>query len=123
MIDWLNEFNFEAVARVVHPLVVLAVLAVLHAGWGYTVGWILRMKDKEADTVGDEFSVFVAVTLVLIAFESSLLLMWWALSGVKNGDGLLVTYLADFAVLLAALLTGSFLPHKKWEREIELMEE
>lgn len=117
MIDWLNSFSFEAVARLVHPLVVLAVLAVLHAGWGYTVGWVLRMKDKEADTVGDEFFVFVVATSVLIAFESALLLGWWALSGVKNGDGLFVTYLADSAVLLAALLTGSFLPHKKWERE------
>ena len=123
MIDWLNEFSLEAVARIVHPLLVLAVLAAFHAGLGYTGGWILRMKDKEPDTVGDEFTVFVGVSLIFIAFESALLMVWWILSGVKNGDGLTLVYFAGYAVLLAALLTGSFLPHRKWEREIELMEE
>ena len=123
MIDWLNEFSLEAVARIVHPLLVLAVLAAVHAGFGYTVGWHLRMKDKEPDTVGDEFTVFVGVYLIVIAFESALLTVWWILSGVKNGDGLTLVYFAGYAVLLAALLTGSFLPHRKWEREIEPMDE
>ena len=118
MIDWLNEFSLEAVAHIVHPLLVLAVLAMFHAGVGYTVGWILRMKDKEPDTVVDEFPVFVSVSLIFIAFESALVMVWWILGGVKNGDGLTLVYFASYAVLLAALLTGSFLPHKKWEREI-----
>ena len=123
MIDWLNEFSLEAVAHIVHPLLVLAVLAMFHAGVGYTVGWPLRMKDKDPDTVGDEFPVFVAVSLIFIAFESALVMVWWILGGVKNSDGLTLVYFASYAVLLAALLTGSFLPHRKWEREIELMEE
>lgn len=122
MIDWLNSFSFSDVARLVHPLVVLAVLAALHGGFGYTVGWILRMKDKEADTVGDEFAVFVGASFFIIAGESALLMGWWMLSGVTKADGLTLVFFADSAVLLAALLTGSFLPHRKWEREIELME-
>ena len=123
MIDWLNSFSFEAVAHIVHPLLVLAALAMFHAGVGYTAGWILRMKDKEPDTAGDEFTVFVSVSLIFIAFESALVMVWWILGGVKNGDGLTLVYFASYAVLLVALLTGSFLPHKKWEREIELTEE
>lgn len=113
MIDWLNSFSFAAVARLVHPLVVLAVLAALQGGFGYTVGWRLRMNDKEPDTAGDEFSVLVGLSIIVIAAESVLLNVWWMLSGVTKADGLLVTYLADSAVLLAALLAGSFLPHKK----------
>ena len=48
MIDWLNSFSFESVARLVHPLVVLAVLIVVNVSVGYFILGTLRARDKEA---------------------------------------------------------------------------
>ena len=109
MIDWLNSFSFEAAARLVHPLVVLAVLALIHLYIGYAVGGPIRVHDKKDTSNGDEFSVFFGVACLGTAITSALLLLWWMWGGVSKADGLTLAYFMSQAVLLTAVLSGSFL--------------
>ncbi len=109
MIDWLNEFSFSDVARLVHPLVVLAVLALIHLFIGYAIGGPIRVHDEKDTSNGDEFVVFFGVACLGTAITSALLLLWWMWGGVSKTDGLTLAYFMSQAVLLTAVLTGSFL--------------
>ena len=51
MIDWLNSFSFEEAARLVHPLVVLAVLAAINgAGCARGYQWSGRVLGNRRRT-------------------------------------------------------------------------
>lgn len=75
MIDWLNSFSFEAVARLVHPLVVLSVLAAINGAGGY---WGLGGAPDYEESYDDGASSAGFVVLMLILDTGAVLLCnWW----------------------------------------------
>lgn len=111
MIDWLNEFSFESAARLVHPLLVLVVLAIINGAWGY---WVLGMAlTSENDPDGAAFAGLLALALAGCGVETFLHGWWWACWGVYGTDGLTLTGGVALATSCAALGLGSHLRTRK----------
>lgn len=111
MIDWLNSFSFEEAARLVHPLVVLAVLAAINGAVGY---WGLGMAlTSENDPDGAAFAGLLGLALAGCGVETVLYGWWWACWGVHGTDGLTLTGGVALATSCAALGLGSLLRTRK----------
>lgn len=124
MIDWLNEFSFEAVARLVHPLVVLAVLLVVNVTVGYSILGSLRARDKEAkmsgevaegETSGAYFAFFLLSILSMFvgAAQALLCMGWWMSWGVSNQDALAALSFVSSVVLGGTPTLGAYLPRRR----------
>lgn len=127
MIDWLNEFSFEAVARLVHPLVVLAVLIVVNVAVGYSILGSLRARDKEAkmsgevaegETSSDYFAFFLLSILFMFvgAVQALLCTGWWMSWGVSREDALVALVALSFVssvVLGGTPILGTYLPRRR----------
>lgn len=108
MIDWLNEFSFEEAALLVHPLVVLAVLAAINGAGGY---WVIggapdyeESYDYAAATAG-----FVFLMLLLDIGAVLLCNWWWWCWGTEWSDGMGLLTIFHSIALSGALLGGFLL--------------
>lgn len=108
MIDWLNSFSFEAVARLVHPLVVLAVLAAINGAGGY---WGLGGAPDHEESYDDGASSAGFVVLMLILDTGAVLLCnwWWWCWGTEWSDGMGLLTIFHCVALLGSLLGGFLL--------------
>jgi hypothetical protein len=108
VIDWLNSFSFEAVARLVHPLVVLAVLAAINGAGGY---WGLGGAPDYEESYDDGASSAGFVVLMLILDTGAVLLCnwWWWCWGTEWSDGMGLLTIFHSIALLGALLGGYLL--------------
>lgn len=108
MIDWLNSFSFEAVARLVHPLVVLAVLAAINGAGGY---WGLGGAPDYEESYDDGASSAGFVVLMLILDTGAVLLCnwWWWCWGTEWSDGMGLLTIFHCVALLGSLLGGFLL--------------
>ena len=124
MIDWLNEFSFGAVARLVHPLVVLAVLFVVNVAAGYFILGPLRARDKEAKMSGEVaegetssayFSYFLLSVLGMLAGAAQALvcMCWWVSWGVSKEDALAALSFVSSVVLGITPVLGAHLPRRR----------
>ena len=124
MIDWLNSFSLEAVARLVHPLVVLAVLMVVNVVVGYFILGPLRARDKEAkmsgevsegETSSDYFSFLLLSTLFLFVggVQALVCMGWWVSWGVSSKDSLAVLSFVSSVVLGITPILGAHLPRRR----------
>lgn len=108
MIDWLNSFSFEAVARLVHLLVVLAVLAAIKGAGGY---WGLGGAPDYEESYDDGASSAGFVVLMLILDTGAVLLCnwWWWCWGTEWSDGMGLLTIFHCVALLGSLLGGFLL--------------
>ena len=110
MIDWLNSFSFEAVARLVHPLVVLSVLAAINGAGGY---WGLGGAPDYEESYDDGASSAGFVVLMLILDTGAVLLCnwwwWWWCWGTEWSDGMGLLTIFHCVALLGSLLGGFLL--------------
>lgn len=108
MIDWLNEFSFEEAARLVHPLVVLAVLAAINGAGGY---WVIGGAPdyEESHDYGAATAGFVFLMLFLDIGAVLLCNWWWWCWGTKWTDGMGLLAIFHCVALLGSLLGGSLL--------------
>lgn len=108
MIDWLNSFSFEAVARLVHPLVVLAVLAAINGAGGY---WGLGGAPDYEESYDYGAATAGLVFLMLILDTGAVLLCnwWWWCWGTEWSDGMGLLTIFHCIALLGALLGGYLL--------------
>lgn len=108
MIDWLNEFSFEEAARLVHPLVVLAVLAALNGAGGY---WVLGGAPdyEESYDYGAAAASFVFLMLLLDIGVALLCNWWWWCWGVEWSDGMGLLSIFHCITLVGSLFGGFLL--------------
>lgn len=124
MIDWLNSFSFGSVARLVHPLVVLAVLIVVNVSVGYFILGTLRARDKEAKMSGEVaegvttsayFSYFLLSILFLFVggVQAAICMGWWVSWGVSSKDSLAALSFVSSVVLGITPILGAHLPRRR----------
>lgn len=108
MIDWLNEFSFESAARLVHPLVALAVLAVINGAWGY---WVLGAAPDYEEAHDYGAAAAGAVFLMLLLDIGAVLLCnwWWWCWGTSWSDGMGLLTIIHCITLLGSLFGGLLL--------------
>lgn len=108
MIDWLNEFSFEAVARAVHPLVVLAVLAAINGAGGY---WVIGGAPdyEESYDYGAATTGFVFLMLLLDIGAVILCNWWWWCWGTEWSDGMGLLTIIHCITLVGSLFGGFLL--------------
>lgn len=124
MIDWPNEFSFEEAARLVHPLVVLAVFFAVNAVAGYFILGSLRALDKEAkmsgevtegETTGAYFSYFLLSIIFMFVggAQAAVCMGWWVSWGVTSKDSLAVLSLVSTIALGITPILGAHLPRRR----------
>lgn len=125
MIDWLNSFSFESAARLVHPLVVLAVLFAVNVVAGYFILGPLRALDREAkmsgevaegETTSAYFSYFLLLSILGMlagAAQAIVCMGWWVSWGVSGNDALAVLSFVSSVVLGITPVLGAHLPRRQ----------